>query len=72
VSPIVPLSQYETISNKKESLGNSLYDFVFTDRGDKISTYDLMLPKHPVRNLQQYPQETSKVVAYKLVQQGFS
>ena len=46
VPPIVPLSQDETISNKKESLGNSLYDLVFTDRGDRIRTYDLVLPKH--------------------------
>ena len=45
--PRVPLSQYETVSNKKESLGNSLYDLVFMSRGDRIRTCDLVLPKHP-------------------------
>ena len=43
-----------------------------TDRGDRIRTYDLVLPKHPVRNLRQTPQETSGAIAYKLVQLGFS
>ena len=40
---LATLSQDETVSNKKESLGNSLYHLVFTDRGDRIRTYDLVL-----------------------------
>ena len=47
VPPRVPLSQDETVSNKKESLGNSLYDLVLNGRGDRIRTCDLVLPKHP-------------------------
>ncbi len=53
-------------------MGNSIYDLVFTDRGDRVRTYDLVLPKHSVRNLRQTPQETSETVAYELVQLGFS
>ena len=65
--PRVPLSQYETVSNKKESLGNSLYDLVFMSRGDRIRTCDLVLPKHPLRKMRQTPQETSEAIAYELV-----
>ena len=35
------------------------YDY----RGDRIRTCDLVLPKHPVRNLRQTPQETSEAIA---------
>ena len=44
------------------------YDY----RGDRIRTCDLVLPKHPVRNLRQYPQETSEAIAYELVLLGFT
>ena len=53
VPPRVPLSQYETVSNKKESLGNSLYDLIFKSRGERIRTCDLVLPKHPYDKLRQ-------------------
>ena len=47
-----------------EQLSN---DLVFKSRGDRIRTCDLVLPKHPVRNLRQTPQETSEAIAYELV-----
>ena len=48
------------------------HDLVLNSRGDSILTCDLVLPKHPVRNLRQYLQEKSEVIAYELEILGFS
>ena len=48
--------------NKKESLGNTLYDLDFTDRGDRIRTYDLVLPKHP--RYQAAPRPADKILVH--------
>ena len=43
-----------------------------TNRDDRIPTCDLVLPKHPVSNLRQPPQETSEAIAYELALRRFS
>ena len=65
------LFSFEIADNKKRARGNPLYELVFNSRGDRIRTYDLVLPKHPVRNLRQTPEETSEAIAYELVLLGF-
>ena len=48
-APRVPLSQDEIVSNKKESLGNSLYELVFKESGRQDSNLRPSAPKEPAQ-----------------------
>ena len=63
-APRVPLTQYETVNNKKRESENSFYDLVFMSQGNRIQTYDLVLPKNPLRKMRQTPKETSEALNY--------
>jgi len=64
---LATLSHLRIKINKKDRLGKPFWHLDLLSRGNRIQTYDLVLPKHPVRNLRQTPQETSEAIAYELV-----
>ena len=65
-------SHYSNFFTIKKRVWETLsMTWFFMSRGDRIRTCDLVLPKHPVRNLRQTPQETSEAITYEFVLQGF-
>ena len=54
---------------KKRVWVTRLFKFIFNVRGYRIPVCDIVLPKHTVRNLRQYSQETSHAITCESVLQ---
>ena len=50
------------LTKQKRQLGKAVYDLDLVSRGDRIRTYDLVLPKHP--RYQAAPRPVNKILIH--------